>query len=107
MITVGRRAGRCAVIETTAPSVTRTFDYVWDRFLTRVGGLGDEEYFWEPVAGCWSLRQVGDGRWQLDGDGGGGPDPDPLPVTTIAWRLGHIGGTLAGFARMRFGDGTR
>jgi hypothetical protein len=26
-------------------------------------------------------------------------------VTTIAWRLGHIGGTVGGFARMRFGDG--
>jgi len=91
----------------TAQSVTRTFDYVWDRLLARISGLGAEEYFWEPVAGCWSLRQGSDGRWLLDGDGGGGPAPDPIPVTTIVWRLGHIGGTLGGFARMRFGDRTR
>jgi hypothetical protein len=75
--------------------------------LARIGDLSDEEYLWEPVTGCWSLRQVSDGRWLLDGDGGGDPDPDPVPVTTIAWRLGHIGGTLAGFARMRFGDAKR
>lgn len=91
----------------TATSVTRTFDYVWDRLLARISGLGDEEYRWEPVRGCWSLRQGGDGRWLLDGDGGGGPPPEPIPVTTIVWRLGHIGGTMGGFARMRFGDGQR
>ena len=40
-----------------------------------------------------------DGRWRLDGGGGGGPAPDPVPVTTIAWRLGHLGGmALGGFA---------
>jgi hypothetical protein len=94
-------------MQTAAPSLTRTFDYVWDRLLARIDGLGDGEYFWEPVAGCWSLRQVSDGRWLLDGDGGGGPTPHPIPVTTIVWRLGHIGGTLFGFARMRFGDGQR
>ena len=94
-------------MQVTAPSVTRTFDYVWDRLLARIDGLGDDEYFWEPVAGCWSLRQMSDGRWLLDGDGGGGLAPDPVPVTTIVWRLGHLGGTLGGFARMRFGDRQR
>lgn len=94
-------------MQTTTPSITRTFDYVWDRLLARIEGLGDVEYFWEPVAGCWSLRRTSDGSWLLDGDGGGGPPPDPVPVTTIVWRLGHIGGTLGGFARMRFGDGQR
>ena len=38
---------------------------------------------------------------------GGGPAPDPVPVTTIAWRLGHLGGiAVGGFANRRFGDGT-
>jgi len=87
-------------------AVLRAFDYVWDRLMARIDGLGDEEYFWEPVPGGWSLRQSADGKWRLDGDGGGGPTPDPVPVTTIAWRLGHIAGTVGGFARMRFGDGT-
>lgn len=49
------------------------------------------------MAGCWSLRQGRNGQWQLDG--GGGPAPDPAPVTTIAWRLGQLGGmAVGGFA---------
>jgi hypothetical protein len=88
-------------------SLITAFDYVWERLTGRLAGLTDAEYFWEPVAGCWSLRQDGDGRWRLDGAGGGGPAPDPAPVTTIAWRLGHLGGlALGGFANRMFGDGT-
>ena len=88
-------------------SLITAFDYVWDRLTSRLTGLTDEEYFWEPAAGCWSLRQDNQGRWLLDGGGGGGPAPDPAPVTTIAWRLGHLGGmALGGFADRRFGEGT-
>ena len=76
----------------TANSLINAFDYVWERVVGRLGGLTDEEYFWEPVAGCWSLRQDEQSRWRLDGGGGGGPAPDPVPVTTIAWRPGHLGG---------------
>ncbi len=54
-------------------------------------GLTDEEYFWEPVAGCWSIRPIGDGRFSYDGDW---PEPDPPPFTTIAWRIGHIAGSV-------------
>ena len=87
-------------------SLITAFDYVWDRLAGRLSGLTDEEYFWEPVAGCWSLRQDDEGRWHLDGGGGGGPAPDPAPVTTIAWRLGHLGGmAVGGFADRRFGAG--
>lgn len=91
----------------TAQSIITTFDYVWGRFTSRLAGLTDDEYFWEPVRGCWSLRQRGDGRWKLDGDGDGGPAPDPVPVTTIAWRIGHLGGlAVGGFANRRFSEGT-
>jgi hypothetical protein len=92
-------------MDALAGSLITTFDYIWDRLAGRLGGLTDEEYFWEPVAGCWSLRQGDDGRWRLDGGGGGGPAPDPAPVTTIAWRLGHLGAmAVGGFADHRFGD---
>ncbi len=88
-------------------SLIIAFDYVWQRFTDRLGGLDDEEYFWEPVEGCWSLRQESDGRWRLDGGGGGGPAPEPVPVTTIAWRIGHLAGMgVGGFANRLFGDGT-
>jgi hypothetical protein len=87
-------------------SIIRAFDFVWERLTGRLAGLSDDEYFWEPVPGAWSVRQGPDGRWQLDGGGGGGPAPDPVPVTTIAWRLGHLGGLcLGGFADRRFGSG--
>ena len=54
--------------------------------LPRLEGLTDEEFFWEPVEDCWSVRRRGD-EWALDGDDRGGP---ASPVTTIAWRLCHV-----------------
>jgi hypothetical protein len=72
-------------------------DWHWQHQLRpRLVGLTDAEYFWEPVAGCWSIRprgqssaplSVGAGDFVLDY---GYPPPEPPPVTTIAWRLAHI-----------------
>ncbi|WP_328748893.1 DinB family protein [Streptomyces sp. NBC_00285] len=67
-------------------------DWYWDKNLRpRLHGLTDEEYFWEPVPGCWSIRprdtSAGSGQWTMDF---ASPDPVPAPVTTIAWRLAHI-----------------
>ena len=62
----------------------------------RLDGLTDEEYFWEPVAGCWSIRPRAEARTAMAAGGGDlvadfeFPEPDPAPVTTIAWRLGHV-----------------
>ena len=77
-------------------------EFYWDVHLRpRLDGLSDEEYFWEPVEGCWSLRRAPDGGWRLDG---GRPEPSPPPVTTIAWRLVHVGATcLANRASAFFG----
>lgn len=62
----------------------------------RLASLTDEEYWWEPVPGCWSIRPrdgattpMADGGHDLVIDGVS-PEPDPPPVTTIAWRLGHL-----------------
>ena len=50
--------------------------------------LTDEEYLWEPVPGCWSIRPTGPGgRGEFEQ---AQPDPEPAPVTTIAWRLSHL-----------------
>jgi hypothetical protein len=69
----------------------------WDRHVRpRLEGLGDDEYSWEPVEGCWGIRPraeartktpVGSGDLILDFEY---PEPSPPPVTTIAWRLGHV-----------------
>ena len=62
-------------------------DGVWRRLRTRVEGLRDEEYFWEPASGCWTVRQRADGTWMADWPL---PRPEPEPFTTIAWRLWHL-----------------
>jgi hypothetical protein len=66
------------------------------QFRSRLEGLTDDEYYWEPVQGCWSLRPRADAT-TTDAAGGGDlvldyswPEPDPAPVTTIAWRLAHV-----------------
>jgi hypothetical protein len=61
----------------------------------RLNGLTDDEYFWEPVTGCWNIRPRGEDSPAAAGSGGytadfAFPEPDPPPVTTIAWRLAHI-----------------
>ena len=72
------------------------FDFALDRLLTRLDGMTDAEYLWEPVPGCWSIRPreqarashtFGGGAWVLER---ARPEPDPPPFTTIAWRLCHL-----------------
>ena len=78
-------------------------EFYWDVHLRpRLDGLTDEEYFWEPVDGCWSLRRGADGAYRLDAQW-----REPSPVTTIAWRLVHLGATcFANRASTFFGDGS-
>jgi hypothetical protein len=81
-------------------------EYYWNVHLRpRLDGLTDEEFFWEPTGGGWSLRRGPDGAMALDGDGV--PEPDPAPVTTIAWRLVHVAvGCFHTRASTFFGDGS-
>jgi len=79
-------------------------DWHWTNQLRpRLSSLVTEEYLWEPVPGCWSLRRQSNGKVAPDW---AYPQPDPAPLTTIAWRLGHIGQTLAQRANFHFGDRT-
>jgi DinB family protein len=72
-------------------------EWHWEHQLRpRLTGLGDDEYFWEPVADCWSIRPRGKSTAPIAVGGGdltmdyALPPVDPAPVTTIAWRLAHI-----------------
>jgi hypothetical protein len=71
-------------------------DWHWQAQLRpRLSGLTDEEYFAEPVSGCWSVRPRGQGVADEFGSGDyiidyAFPEPTPPPVTTIAWRLSHL-----------------
>jgi hypothetical protein len=80
-------------------------DFYWQKSLRpRLQGLADDEYLWEPVEGCWTVRPAGDGRFMCDW---AWPAPDPPPFTTIAWRLCHIAVPVLGIrASNHFGDGS-
>lgn len=72
-------------------------DWHWHAQLrSRLDGLTDHEYFWEPVPGCWNVRPRGHSTAPIEAGSGeftiefALPEPDPPPVTTIAWRLGHL-----------------
>ncbi len=77
--------------------VIEQLDWHWQNQLRpRLAGLTDEEYFWEPVPDCWSVRPrgtsttpmaFGTGDFTFDFAPG---DAQPAPVTTIAWRLAHV-----------------
>jgi hypothetical protein len=61
--------------------------YLQAHLFPRLEGLTDDEYFWEPVPDCWSVRSDGAGGWTLDE---GTPDGAER-ITTIAWRIVHVG----------------
>jgi len=85
-----------------APTIVGSLEYVWTRISGRLAGLTEAECLWEPADGCWSVRPQADGTWLADW---GDPAPSPPPLTTIAWRLWHIGSMcLAGFTARGLGD---
>lgn len=83
------------------PMLLAGLDEAWNRLSARLAGISQDEYRWAPVAGCWDLTEAADG-WR--------PDyvrdaPEPGPVTTIAWRMWHIGaGCLANYVSPELGD---
>ena len=60
-------------------------DHSFQRTRRRLDGLTDEEYLWEPVPNCWTVRQMPDGSFAGDWATTG-----PGPFTTIAWRLLYL-----------------
>lgn len=74
--------------DTWARDLAGQLEFYWEAHLApRLEGVTDDEYLWEPVAGCWSLRPLGDGRWRYEDEP---VTPGPGPVTTIAWRMTHL-----------------
>jgi hypothetical protein len=76
-------------------------DEVYGRLRGRLEGLGDEEYFWEPVGGCWTVHRDPSGAWVTDY---AEPDPDPAPFTTIGWRLAHLADCKVMYHEWAFGE---
>ncbi len=67
-------------------SLVQLSEYTWGRTWARLNGLTDEEYLWEPVEGCWSIRPAEDGVFHPDWR----EAPDPAPFTNMAWRMCHL-----------------
>ena len=76
--------------------------FYWDFHLwPRLEGLTDAEYLWEPASPAWSVRPGPDGEPRLEHEV---PEPEIPPVTTIAWRMVHVGRDVFGRrARALFG----
>ena len=79
--------------ETLRDQLDFHYDYLFRR---RLEGLTDDEYFWEPAPGAWSVRPRAEATSSHAAGAGdlvidyAWPEPTPPPVTTIGWRLGHV-----------------
>jgi hypothetical protein len=82
--------------------------------------LSEDEFFWEPVPGCWSVRRrdecrtdnpFGTGEWVVDFDNGLVRAADEgaavEPLTTIAWLFWHVGSMAGRAAELDFLGGTQ
>lgn len=77
-------------------------EFYWSQHLwPRLEGLSDDELHWAPVESTWTLRTGPDGLADPEHVS---PEPPLPPVTTIAWRLVHVGRDVLGRrARALFG----
>lgn len=75
-------------------------DEVYQRVRRRLDGMTDEEYFWQPRPGCWTVHPDAAGAWVADY---AEPAPDPPPFTTIAWRLTHLADCKVMYHEWAFG----
>lgn len=85
-------------------------DDMWASSSAALRDLTDDEYFWEPTSGCWSVRPRaeatrgwGSGDWVCED---AFPAPDPVPVTTIAWRVIHLAAWTEVYLDHAFGGRT-
>lgn len=97
----------------TARSLLRDqFDASSSRLAGVLANISEEEFFWEPVPGCWTVHERterrarsadGRGRWVIDYEV---PDPNPAPLTTIAWRTVHVAAVNYLYWDYAFGSAT-
>jgi hypothetical protein len=84
------------VVTTAVQMFTEQFTESGTRLLQVLDGIDDDEFFWEPCDGSWTVHHRSEKRAK-HADGAGdrvidyvAPDPVPAPVTTIAWRVVHV-----------------
>lgn len=72
----------------------------YDRLRARLQGLTDDEYFWEPVAGCWNVYEDRPGHWTYHYEI---PEPAPAPLTSIGWQIVHVAACRVMYHEWAFG----
>jgi hypothetical protein len=76
---------------TVRASVQDNLDFRWNVLIrSRLEGLTDEEYLWEPAAGTLTVRPDSSGAFTLDP-----VTPPDVPLGNIAWRMAHLASCLA------------
>jgi hypothetical protein len=82
-----------------------TFEGVRRRLFGRLEGLTDAEYLWEPASDSLNIRPGKDDTFGVDALFPESVPGVPDPVSTIAWRIMHIGtGCLRGYVIHFFED---
>jgi len=71
------------------------------RLRARLEGLTDDEFFWQPGPGSWTIYQDRPGHWTYHY---AVPEPNPAPLTTIGWQLVHLGTTKVMYHEWAYGD---
>jgi hypothetical protein len=72
-------------------SVLANLDFRWNALIrSRLEGISDDEYLWEPVAGGLSVHPDAAGVYTLDPVG-----RTEFPLGNIAWRMGHLASSLS------------
>lgn len=108
------------VAGTRADTMLATMSFIERFTLQRVWtGLTDEEFFWEPFPGTWSIRRredcrtatpFGQGEWVADYDVHVAAATDWArtgePLTNIAWLMWHFGSMAGRTAQLDFLGGT-
>lgn len=72
-------------------SVLANLGFRWNALIrSRLEGISDDEYLWEPVAGCLSVHPNVAGSYTVDPVG-----PTEYPFGNIAWRMAHLASSLS------------
>ena len=87
-----------AAVDLLAREMSETFHDM----RSRLHGLTEAEFFWEPVPDAWTVFRREDGRWDSHYEE---PDPQPAPFTTIAWRLAHVAMCKVMYHEYAYGPG--
>jgi hypothetical protein len=75
---VTQRSGlTVAQVNTSRDDLVELSEFAFSRLRRRMGGLTDEEYLWEPVANCRTIRPLADGSYVWDTSIASGPSARP------------------------------